>query len=66
MVENLISNLLPVLEWCVVSSDLFLHGLEVDVSKLREVEREKKEEREKRRERDGDEQMSPQECIFTL
>ena len=54
------------LEWCVVSSDLFLHGLEVDVSKLREVEREKKEEREKRRERDGDEQMSPQECIFTL
>lgn len=42
LVENLISNILPVLEWYVVSSDLFLHGLEVDVSKLREVERERR------------------------
>ena len=46
LVENLNSNLLPVLEWCAISSDLFLHGLEVDVSELREGERERKRERQ--------------------
>ena len=30
------------LEWCAISSDLFLHGLEVDVSELREGKRERK------------------------
>ena len=38
----------------IVSADLFLHGLEVDVSKLREVERER-EEKERERLRWADE-----------